>query len=241
LKRLTSTIKTDLKVQLRNKLYHIGIAVSLLLGIVLSQLVPLVGLARGIPVIVLLVSGGGGLLYIAALIMFEKDEGTLSAIIVSPLRVHEYLLSKVITLTFLAVVESVVIIGVTMIIMSRSAPLIAFNIPMLLVGIAATGVMYTLIGVIISVPFKSITDMIVPLITVGLVFQLPFLHFLGLLQSPLFLIVPTSAPATLMAGAFNSAAAWQWVYGFGYTAAWTVVLACWARASFRTYIITRMG
>lgn len=241
MKRLTSTMKTDFSVQLRNKLYYIGVGTSILFGIILSQLAHLVELARGVPVVVLLISGGGGLLYVAGLIIMEKDEGTLSAIIVSPLRVHEYLLSKVVTLTFLAIVESIVLIGVALLIMSRSVPVAAFNVPMLLAGVAATGIIYTLLGIIISVRYDSITDMIVPLITFGMVLQLPFLHFLGLLEHWLFLIVPTSAPAVLMQGAFGEAAAWEWVYGVGYTAAWAAGLAFWAYGSFKNNIVMRMG
>ncbi len=240
MKRLVSTMSTDFTVQVRNKLYYIGPGASLLFGILLSQVAPLVDLARAIPVVVLLIGGGGGLLYVAGLIIMEKDEGTLSAIIVSPLKVHEYLLSKVVTLTFLAILESAVIIGVAMLIMSRSMALAAFDVPMLLVGIAATGILYTLLGIIISVRYDSITDMIVPLITFGMVLQLPFLHFLGLLEHPLWLVVPTSAPMVLMQGAFRSAVAWEWVYGVGYTAAWTVGLAYWAYASFKSCIVMRM-
>lgn len=241
MKRLASTMNNDFTVQVRNKLYHIGVGACVIFGLILSQIAFLVDLARGVPVVVLLISGGGGLLYVAALIIMEKDEGTLSALIVSPLRTHEYLLSKVVTLTFLAIVESTVLIGVALLVVSRSASLPPFDVPMLLAGIAATGILYTLIGIIMSVRYDSITDMIVPLITVGMVFQLPFLHFLGLLEHPLFLVVPTSAPAVLMQGAFRAATAWEWVYGVGYTAAWTVGLACWAYASFKSYVVMRMG
>ncbi len=241
MKRLASTMDTDFRVQVRNRLYYLGPGASLFFGIILSQVAPLVDLARAIPVAVLLIGGGGGLLYVAGLIIMEKDEGTLAAIIVSPLKVHEYLLSKVVTLTVLAVLESAIIVGVALLIMSRSAALAAFDVPMLVAGTAATGILYTLIGIIISVRYDSITDMIVPLITVGMVFQLPFLYFLGLLQSPLFLIVPTSAPGVLMQGAFRPAAGWEWAYGIGYTVVWTLGLSYWAYASFRNYVVMRMA
>lgn len=141
MKRLASTMGTDFTVQVRNRLYHIGVGACALFGLILSQIAPLVDLARGVPVVVLLISGGGGLLYVAGLIIMEEDEGTLSAIIVSPLRVHQYLLSKVVTLTFLAIVESTVLIGVAMLVMSRSMALAPFDPLMLLAGIAATGIL----------------------------------------------------------------------------------------------------
>jgi fluoroquinolone transport system permease protein len=178
---------------------------------------------------------------VAALIIMEKDEGTLAAMIVSPLKTPEYLASKVITLTALAILESTIMVGVVLLIMGRSAALPRFDAPMLLAGTAATGILYTLVGIVMSVRYSSITDMIVPLITIGMVFQLPFLHFLGLLEHALFLVVPTSAPAVLMQGAFRPAAGWEWAYGVGYTALWTAVLAYWAYASFKSYVVMRMG
>ena len=39
--------------------------------------------------------------------------------------------------------------------------------------------------------------------------QLPFLHFWGVIQHPVFLIVPTSAPTVLMRGAFVHDAFYQ--------------------------------
>lgn len=241
MKRLASTMSTDFTVQFRNRLYYLGIGGSFLFGLILSQIAFLVDLARGVPVVVLLISGGGGLLYVAGLIIFEKDEGTLSALIVSPLKIYEYLLSKVATLTFLAIVESATIIGVALLIMSRSTSLPAFDVPMLLAGVAATGILYTLLGIILSVRYDSITDMLVPLVTFGMILQLPFLHFLELFQHPLFLVIPTSAPMTLMQGAFRPASTWEWVYGVGYTAVWTAAMAYWAYTSFKTHVVMRMG
>ena len=45
-----------------------------------------------------------GFFFVAAMVMFEKDDGTLEALVVTPLRVGEYLASKVATLTLLAVI-----------------------------------------------------------------------------------------------------------------------------------------
>ncbi|MDQ7790432.1 MAG: fluoroquinolone transporter permease, partial [Clostridia bacterium] len=103
--RLISAMKTDVTVQVRNRLYHIGIAFSVLAGGMLALIAPTVSLAQSIPVAMLLLVGGTTLLYVVGLITFEKEEGTLSAVIVSPLRTSEYLMSKVLTLTALATLE----------------------------------------------------------------------------------------------------------------------------------------
>ncbi|MEM7112843.1 MAG: hypothetical protein AAF614_10455 [Chloroflexota bacterium] len=239
--RLISAMKTDVVVQVRNNLYAIGISVGLLVAIALSQLASPRHLPLAIPTLMVLAVGGSTLLYVAGMIIFERDEGTLHAVIVSPLRTSEYLWSKVITLTTLATVESIVMIGGTMLIMSRTAVVTLPNIPLLLLGIFAIGVVYTLLGIILIVRYDKITDFLIPMAGVAVVLQLPFLYFLGILEWPLLLIIPTSAPAVIMQGAYVPLAAWEWVYGVGYTAVLIIGLAYWAYRAFLTHVVAKIG
>ena len=98
MRRLLATIKTDISVQSRNQFYTIAIAIALVFAIILSQLIRPEQIITVIPALLLLIVGGTTLLFVGGLIIAEKDEGTLSAIIVSPLRPTEYLWSKIITL-----------------------------------------------------------------------------------------------------------------------------------------------
>lgn len=233
MKRFASTIQTDVTVQVRNRLYIIGPAFAVLMALFLGQVASQTNFYRAIPVLLLLVTGGTTLLYVAALILFEKDEGTLNGLIVSPLRTWEYLTSKVITLTVLALLESLIMVGLV-------TRLQGFNILLLVFGILAIGVIYTLIGVVMIVRYRSITDFIVPVAVISLILQLPFLHFLGLLESPLFLLIPTSAPTLLMQGAWQSLTVWEWVYALGYTLVTTALLSVWAYRAFYRYIILKV-
>ncbi len=97
--RFLSAMKIDVIVQVRNNLYAIGIGVAVLVGVMVSQLARPNQLPSIVPALMLLVIGGTTLLYVAGLILFERDEGTLHAVMVSPLRTSEYLWSKIITLT----------------------------------------------------------------------------------------------------------------------------------------------
>jgi fluoroquinolone transport system permease protein len=239
--RLISAMKTDVTVQIRNNLYGIGIGVAVLIAGLLSQLANPAELAVTIPVTMLLVVGGSTLLYVAGLIIFEKDEGTLNALIVSPLRTSEYLWSKIITLTTLATLEAVVMVGGAMLIMSRSSALTMPNIPILLLGIVAMGVLYTLTGIILIVRYQQITDFLVPVLVIALVLQAPFVHFMGIIEHPAFLIIPTSAPTMLIQGAFVQLTMWEWVYALTYTAALIIGLTIWAYRAFNTHIIMKVG
>jgi fluoroquinolone transport system permease protein len=239
--RLISAMKMDVTEQVRNNLYRIGIGVAVLVAGLLSQIANPAELAVTIPVTMLLVVGGSTLLYVAGLIIFEKDEGTLNALIVSPLRTSEYLWSKIITLTTLATLEAVIMVGGAILIMSRSSALTMPNIPILLLGIVAMGVLYTLTGIILIVRYQQITDFLVPVLVIAFVLQVPLVHFMGIIEHPAFLIIPTSAPTLLMQGAFVQLTAWEWVYALTYTAALIIGLTIWAYRAFNTHIIMKVG
>jgi len=239
--RLQTAIRTDVTVQVRNNLYAIGVGVALLVAVLLAWLAGPDQLFSIVPALMLVVIGGTTMIYVGAMILFEKEQGTLNANIVSPMRASEYLWSKIITLTALATLESVVMIGGAMLIMSFSDAMTLPNIPILLIGILAIGVMYTLVGIVLIVRFDKITDFLIPMAGVAVVLQLPFLYFLGWVKHPLLLLIPTSAPTVLMQGAYTQLAAWEWLYAIGYTAALILGLTRWAQRAFHTHIIMKVG
>lgn len=240
--RVLNTMKLDATVQIRNNLYAIGIGVGLLVAVIISQLIGAEQLPRAVPVLMLLIVGGTTLLYIAGMIIFEKDEGTINAVIVSPLKTSEYLWSKIITLTALATLESVIMIGGAFAISFLFGNTLTLpNIPLLLLGIIALAVIYTLFGIVMIVRYNKITDFLVPVVVFAAVAQLPFLHFMGMIEHPLFLVIPTSAPTMLMQGAFQSLTSLEWAYAFGYTAVTVIVLSVWAYRAFHSHIVMKVG
>jgi len=239
--RLLSVMFTDVRVQFRNKLYTIGIGVSLVVAVGLSQLANPTQLFAVVPALIILMIGATTMIYVGGLIIFEKEQGTLNATIVSPVTTVEYLWSKVITLTALATLETLVVIGGAMLIMSRSAEVTLPNIPILLLGVISLGVLYTLIGIILVVRYSQITDYLIPMALVISILQLPFLHFWGIVEHTAFLLIPTGASATLMQGSFIELTTWQWGYGLGYNIALIVGFAIWASQAFNNHIINKVG
>lgn len=239
--RLLTAIKTDATVQVRNNLYTIGISFATLVAVLLAWLAPPNQLPAIIPALMLLVIGGTTLLYVAAMIFFEKDEGTLSANIVSPMRTSEYLWSKIITLTGLATLESVIMIGGALLIMRFWEKVTLPNIALLLIGIVTIGIIYTLIGILLVVRYDRFLDFLIPMAAVAAVLQLPFLYLGNLIKHWIFLLVPTSAPSMLIQGAYIQLAAWKWVYGVGYTAVLIIGLTVWAYRAFHRHIILKVG
>jgi fluoroquinolone transport system permease protein len=241
--RFAHTLKTDVTVQLRNRLYAIGIAVALFIGLLTALLTPPESFAQSLPVLLLFVVGGSTLLYVGGMFLFEKNEGTLNALIVSPLRTREYLWSKVVTLSVLASLEGMVILGTAFVLPATGlldhseGSLPAISVPLLGVGLLSVASVYTLIGVVTVVRYAQVTDFLVPVLSIALVLQIPAVEVGGLMDSYVLYVIPTMAPTLIIAGAFESLAVWQWTYAFGYTLLMNVLLYVWARAAFQRYVV----
>ncbi|MCA9931776.1 MAG: hypothetical protein KC419_25005 [Anaerolineales bacterium] len=241
MKRLISAMKTDVTLQIRTKLYHVGIGVAVLIAAMLAWLIDPSQLFAYIPALMLLVIGGTTMMYVAAMILFEKEQGTLNATIVSPLRTSEYLWSKILTLTFLATLEGSVMIGGAMLVMHFLSGVTLPNIPLLLLGMVLIGILYTLVGILLVVRYDKITDFLIPMSAAFIILQLPFVYFLGWVKMPFLLAIPTSAPTVFMQGAYGPLAGWEWVYAVGYTAVLLTVLTIWAHRAFTRHIIMKVG
>ena len=120
-----------------------------------------------------------GLLFIAALIFMEKEEGTLLAYLVSPGRVFEYLLSKAVTMAMLAVLFTLILV----------LPVLGFdpNWLHLLALMVVSALFSTLLGAFVAVRFENLSQSLFPLITVMTVLTVPAAAYMNPSFSPAWL------------------------------------------------------
>src|SRR5687768_8695296 len=135
--RLTATIWCDLRLQLRNG-FMFAVAFVVLLYATVWLRLPVLDVRRQLPVLVLGNLVMTSFYFAGRLVLLEKGEGTLEAQVVTRLRTTEYLLSKIATLTLLAVIENVVIVALFSGGAWRAVPLLA--------GSAAGSALYVLAG-----------------------------------------------------------------------------------------------
>ena len=95
---LAATAMLDLRLQARNKLFAIGFGVALSTGLVARVLLAVTAVAVLLPGIWLGAIGTTTFMFVAGMVLFEKGERTLDALIVTPLPVRTYLFSKVLKL-----------------------------------------------------------------------------------------------------------------------------------------------
>ncbi len=230
--RYVSTVKLDLKLQARHGFYYASILTAIITIVILKQ-IPVNDLGQFIPVFLINSMVVNTFYFIAGMVLFEKAEGTLQALSVTPLSIFEYLGSKAATLTLLVVAENFAIILLTY------GP--GFDILPVLVGTLFMSVIFILVGFIAVAKYDSISEFIMPSVLYVMVLQLPLVDYLGILKSPVFYVLPMQAPMVLMGSAFGHVEAWQIAYGIIYSLACICIAYLWARRSFKKYVIQSSG
>ena len=180
-----------------------------------------------------------GIMFIGALVLFEKSENVLQALVITPMQVDDYLLSKITSLTILSVISAAIFITLLNIFGG-----IDFNILFLASGIILTSILLILLGFILVSRVNSINEYLLAMVVafLGLLFP-PMLHLSGLYENVIFYLWPTQASFTLFTGVFNAASleSWEIAYGIGYQIIWIGVLYFLAKKAFYKHIVSKGG
>jgi fluoroquinolone transport system permease protein len=230
--RLAATLRLDARLQLRNGFYFAAGFVVLIVSAILTQLPPL-DWGYLMPALVqnnLLIST---FYFMGGLVLLERGEGTLESQIVTPLRTREYLLSKVITLTALALVENLIILIV--------AQGLAFSPFWWCLGSVCAGALYSLLGFVTVARYDSINEYLFPSFLVAIVLALPLLDYFGIVSSPLFYLHPVQALLLLLRAAFVPLELWQLGYAVAYSSFWIALAYLWCERTFRRFVVVKAG
>lgn len=232
--RLGATVRLDLLLQLRYGFYYAAAFVTLV-WIALLYPLPASLLDLAVPFVVFTDLAVVGYYFIAGMVLFEKGERTLFALLATPLRFREYLASKLATLTALAMIMSLVVV--------LAGYGTGFHAAPLMLGVLFTSLVSLLIGFIVISPFDSISAYLIPSQVPMVVMGLPLIHFFGVWESPLFYLLPTQGSLLLLGGAFGTVplASWQVTYSVLYQLLWVLGLALLARQAFERHVVAREG
>jgi fluoroquinolone transport system permease protein len=228
--RLVTTIRCDLTLQIRNGFYAATVFVTLLWVLILMRVGSL-NIQWLLPPLVIGNLMIGTFSFIGGLVLLERGEGSLMAQVVTPLRLSEYLGSKIATLTLLSVAETLVIVV-----------LIAgwgFNIFLLVAGAALAAAIYCLSGFIAVARYDSINEYLLPSGMYVALLWLPLIAYMGQWRPWILYLHPLTAPLLLVEAAFEPVAWWQVVYGLAYSLIWVAVLYLASRHAFRRWILER--
>ncbi len=174
--RIAALLVHDVRLQYRYGIYAAYAVVVALYAALLVSAGPSLP-AWVAPLLIFIDPAGVGFIFLGALMLLERSEGVRPALAASPVGATDYLVSKLVTLTGMALVASLVLMAV------GHGPA---NAPLVLATVALTSVMYVAIGVLFARRFATVNAYLIgagalltPLIVPG------FLAFLDPLPAPL--------------------------------------------------------
>ena len=225
---LLNAIKWDM---LRQQRYQIFAAAALLtlIYIALLRFLPLEGQNAVIITLIYSDPTSLGLLFIGAIYLFERSENTLAALAVTPLRPWHYLLSKTITLTFLAILCSIAMI--------LAAVGTDFQPVYFVLGIGLSASLFTLLGFILASGCNTFNEYVMKMGLIMLPVALPILHLFGVFAGPWNYVIPVQAGLVLLEASLSPVALWEKAYGVLYLVAANVVSFNWAIRAYQKAIL----
>jgi fluoroquinolone transport system permease protein len=164
--------------------------------------------------------------FVAGLMLLERDEGTLSALAVSPLSASGYLAMRTFSLTGLAAAETLAIVW------------IGFGTGgswlLILSGTAALGVIYTGFGAAITARYESVNALLLPASAFVALLLLPLLPHFGLAPRWLFLVHPLEPPMTLLRAGYGAIDRIEVALAIVGSFGWSALAFAWGRNRVRT-------
>ncbi len=227
--RLTSTLRLDTQLQARNKVYLIIGVGAFAFAFAFGALLTPDQLRFFMPVLIMYGVSMTTVFLVGVLLLIERNQGTLSVVMVSPLRPTAYLASKLITLTVLALVESAI--------MAVVAYGLGFSFGWFVLAVVMRASMGVAVGVAVGVRFRSITRLLVPAIGLSLAFDVPNIWYFELWPSPLFYLWPSMPPLLLAKAAFREVEPLQLVYACLYGALVVGAALIWASRSIDRFVV----
>ncbi len=228
--RMLSTIRWDVTLQARNGFYA---ATAFVLGMTALGVLQLptqrLNLSWLLPAMTLNNLLITSFYFISALVLLEKTEGTLTAQVVTPLRINEYLGGKVATLVVLGVGHNLALA-----LLFRG---VSFNLLWLVAGIVFCAIIYILGGFAAVARYSSINAYLFPSLPIASALAFPLLPYALGWDHWLIYLHPMQAPVVLMQAAFAPVEGWKLAYAIGYCVLSTILAYGIAARAFRRFVV----
>lgn len=112
-----------------------------------------------------------GLVFMGAIVLFEKSERVLHTIAVSPINIHQYIVSKVLSITIISLISGLIIA-------SMGTDII--YLPTSVLGISLGSILFSLVGLIISAKSATLNGFLIKTVPIMcLAVMLAALYLIG--------------------------------------------------------------
>jgi fluoroquinolone transport system permease protein len=228
MKRLITTVLWDLRLEIQ---YQIVTIAALITTLYILIFLNIPGTYDQI-LMILIFSDPAllGFMFIGGLVLFEKGAGTLQALVVTPLRVWQYLWAKTISLTLIALPCSLL--------MAWAGHGWQLHYPYFLAGVILTSCLFVLVGFAGVARVKTLNQylIIVPMFLTPIF--LPLLNFFGITNTLWLYLIPSQASLILLEAGFSPEMPVEEIlYAITYLLFCVGVAYYFARSSYVKYII----
>lgn len=193
--RFASLLKLDMILIIRNRILHIAALITALYAGIL-QVLPENNFITVMITLIFTDPVTLGFMFIGVMVLFEKGGNTLQALSVTPVRAEEYLWSKAITLTLVALVASVL--------MALAGVGLQFHPGFLIAAVVFSSILFVFIGFIGVSKVKTFNQYFIVIPVFMVPGFLPFLNFFNITDTWLWYLLPTQASLVLFSAAFET-------------------------------------
>lgn len=225
MERFISLLHLDFTMIVRNKILIVAAFITVLYAGIL-QVLPDKNFTEVLTILIFTDPVMLGFMFVGVMVLFEKSGNTLQAISVSPVRSAEYLWSKAIVLTLIALAAGLI--------MAVAGVGTRFQAGYLAAAIVASSLLFVFIGFVGVSRVKTFNQyfIVIPLFMIpGF---LPFLNYFGITDTWLWYLIPTQAALLLFVSAFSESgtvASREIIYAFIYLPVTIWLSFLWARRS----------
>lgn len=220
--QLLSLIKFDFLLLYKYKVLGISIAVTLIYVAIFKVLGSFENSDKFLVLTIFNDPALLGVLFVGVMVIFEKNENTLTALAVTPIRPVDYILSKSIALTIVSLVSCFTMVGV--------GYRLDFNTFHFAFATIFSTLIFTMFGFVLVAKETSFNSYMLKTVGVILLLAIPFLGYFGILPDSLFWILPTQPCISLYDVAFGRVSSITEVLAYySLCLIWLVISFVWAK------------
>lgn len=232
MRRFFIQLKQDIIFQARHGFYYVYIVLCILYIFIL-RLLPQEAKEFALPLVVLSDPAVAGFFFLGGVILLERGQRILESLFVTPLRLFEYILAKVLAFTFLGLMTSLIII--------ISATGFNVSFAPVIISIVLSSILFTLLGFPLAAYAKTVNHYFIIGGFLMVPFWIPLIEYFGIIRSPLFMVFPFSSCLILLKAGFKQVSIVQQVIAIVILLFWIGIAAFWAYKWFYKYIILNTG
>ena len=222
MKNLGKLISGELDRANKYKVLTIGVGVSLIWFVVIAML-PSSSLGMLIPLLILTDSAVMSVILMSASLFFERQEGTLKTLSVTPSTVFEILVSKIFMSVVIALLSTAIVVISVLIFHGM-----LINVLLLIPYVILITVLHSILGIAITLISRDFNSMLINFAGFVIVLDIPaILSLLGAMPEwteLFFLFIPSQAAQILLSSTITSTEPYKVLLSIGFIILWTIFL-----------------